>query len=252
MEDLNSFLEKFRDEHIRIRKSVKLDQVGALVGQADETVVFENPEGYPDFRLVDQLFVNRRAQARVLGCEPDEVVRTLSEVIRKGPRPLKPVDSGPCQDRQFTGEEIDLGMLPIVRHTALDPYPYTTGFAVQRERETGQYNAMYPRTGVLGKREMVTSYVTPTAGRMFAGYKEAGEPMPQALVIGCHPAWELAACYSAPHRDWWELELFEAITGRRGEIGPRRSPLPGGVGVPPPSRSPGRPQYGRRRSRHRR
>lgn len=218
MEDLSSFLDRYRKDHIHVKKPVKLEQVGALVGQADAPIVFENIEGYPGFRLVDQLFVNREAQARVLGCEPADVVRRLSEVMRRGPSPLEEVTTGPCQERQFTGEEIDLGMLPVVLHSGMDPYPYTTGFAVHRDLETGQCNAMFPRSGVLGKKEMVTSYVTPTAGKMFAKYKEAGKPMPQALVIGCHPAWELAACYSAPHRDWWELELFEAITGRRGEI----------------------------------
>jgi UbiD family decarboxylase len=42
--------------------------------------------------------------------------------------------------------------------------------------------------------------------------------MPQAIVIGAHPAWELAGVYSHPHKGWWELELFEAITGRVGEM----------------------------------
>ena len=42
--------------------------------------------------------------------------------------------------------------------------------------------------------------------------------MPQAIVIGAHPAWELAGVYSHPHKGWWELELFEAITGETGEM----------------------------------
>jgi UbiD family decarboxylase len=42
--------------------------------------------------------------------------------------------------------------------------------------------------------------------------------MPQALAIGTHPAWELAGVYSHPHDRWCELELFEAIAGRPGEV----------------------------------
>ena len=42
--------------------------------------------------------------------------------------------------------------------------------------------------------------------------------MPQAVAIGCHPAWELCGCYSHPHDDWWELELFESMTGEVGEV----------------------------------
>lgn len=216
--DLHSFLAAHKGEYITIKKPVKLEHVGALIGQAEDTIVFDNIAEYPGFRLVDQLFVNRKAQARVLGCEPNEVVRRLAEVIQKGPSPLRRVEGVPCQERIFTGDDIDLGMLPVVRHTDLDPYPYTTGFAVHMDPETGQFNAMFPRCGVLSPNEMVTSYVTPTANRILGKHKAAGTRMPQAVVIGAHPAWELAACYSYPHNDWWELELFETITGQVGEI----------------------------------
>jgi len=42
--------------------------------------------------------------------------------------------------------------------------------------------------------------------------------MPQAVVIGAHPAWELAGVYSHPHEGWWELELYESITGQPGSV----------------------------------
>ena len=42
--------------------------------------------------------------------------------------------------------------------------------------------------------------------------------MPQALVSGAHPAWELACCYSYPHEDFCKQELFEAITGQAGIV----------------------------------
>src|SRR5258707_4953467 len=131
--DLDSFLKAHQDGILRIQKPVKLEHVGALVGQADETILFENLCGYPDYRLVDQLFVNRKAQARVLGCEPSQVVQRLAEVIRLGPKPLRQVADAPCQERVLIGDDIDLGLLPIVRHTAIDPYPYTTSFAVHRD-----------------------------------------------------------------------------------------------------------------------
>lgn len=216
--DLHSFLEEHKGEFIEVRKPVRLDHVGALVGQAGNTILFHEIEGYPGFRLVDQLFVNRKAQARVLGCSPKEVVKRLAEVIRHGPRPLKEVEGAPCQERVLLGGEVDLGKLPVPLHTALDPYPYTTGFAVQRDPVTGKYNEMFPRSGVLSRNEMVTSYVTATANQILAKHRGAGTRMPQAIVIGAHPAWELAACYSHPHDDWHELELFQAITGEVGEV----------------------------------
>src|SRR5262249_19897949 len=77
---------------------------------------------------------------------------------------------------------------------------------------------MFPRCGVLSRNEMVTSFVTPTANRILAHHRAAGTPMPQAIAIGTHPAWELCGCYSHPHDGWSELQLFEAITGRPGEV----------------------------------
>ncbi len=218
MLSINTFLEKYKDEHIHITKPVALDDVGALIAQADETIVLDNIERYPDFRLVDNLFCNRKVQARVLGCEPSEVVKCLAEVLRRGPRPLEEADGGPCQEQVFLGDDIDLARLPIVRHTDKDPYPYTTSFAVHRDPETGEYNQMFPRCGVLSRNEMVASFVTPTANRILAKHRAAGTKMPQAIVIGTHPAWELAGCYSHPHSGWWESELFESITGQVGVV----------------------------------
>lgn len=216
--DLHSFLEAYQDEHIHIKKAVQLDSIGALVGQATDTIVFDNIVGYPNFRLVDQLFSNRKAQARVLGCDPKEVVKRLAEVVRNGPKPLKMVDGGPCQELVFTEDDVDLGQLPVPRHTATDAYPYTTSFAIQRDPETGVLNQMFPRCGVLSRNEMVTSFVTRHANQILAKHRAAGTRMPQAIVIGAHPAWELAACYSHLHDDWSELELFESISGRVGEV----------------------------------
>jgi 2,5-furandicarboxylate decarboxylase 1 len=218
MLDLHGFLEAHRHEHLHVLKPVRLEDVGALTAQAPDTVVFESLRGHPRFRLVDNLFVHRRAQARVLNCEPARVVPSLAEVLRRGPKPLATVNDAPCHEVVITGDDVDLAALPVVRHTDLDPYPYTTSFAVHRDPETGQLNAMFPRCGVLGRREMVTSFVTATANRILGKHRASGTPMPQAVAIGVHPAWELAACYSHPHEGWWELELFEAITCRTGVL----------------------------------
>jgi 2,5-furandicarboxylate decarboxylase 1 len=218
MAGLASFLAIHQDSILRIRKPVKLDHVGALVAQAGRTVVFESLCSYPEYQLADLLFVDRKAQARVLECEPSSVVRRLAEIVRLGPKPLRLVGEGACQERVFTGDDVDLGMLPIPRHTDLDPYPYTTSFAIHRDPATGQFNQMFPRAGVLGPREMVTSFVTPTANRILAAHRAAGTRMPQAIAIGTHPAWELCGCYSHPHDGWSELELFESMTGRPGEV----------------------------------
>lgn len=218
MGDLESFLNRYEDEHLHISKPVRLEHVGALTAQTNETVVFDNIEGFPGWRIVDHLFVNRKAQARILGCAPEEVVPTLAQVLKRGPRPLKEVAEAPSQEVVITGDDVDLSILPIVTHTDRDPYPYTTSFAIHKDPETGQYNQMFPRCGVLSRNEMVASFVSGTVQRIAAKYKARGELMPQAIAIGVDPAWELAGCYSHPHDDWWEMELYESITEEVGEV----------------------------------
>ena len=43
--DLHSFLEAHQADFIHIKKPVKLDHVGALVGEADDTILFDQIEG---------------------------------------------------------------------------------------------------------------------------------------------------------------------------------------------------------------
>lgn len=218
MVDMASFLAEHADSFVQVSQPVNLDDVGALTAQSEGPIVFNDIVGYPGWRLVDQLFVDRDAQARVLNCDASEVVPRLAEVMRMGPSPLRMLDSAPCQEEVYEGSEVDLAMLPIVTHTDLDPYPYSTSFAVHRDPVSGAFNQMFPRSGVLSRNEMVTSFVSSTANRYLAGYAGRGEKMPQAIAIGGHPAWELAGCYSHPHDDWWEAELFEAISGHEGEV----------------------------------
>ena len=47
--DLHSFLEAYKGQYIEIKKPVKLDHVGALIAQANDTIVFDQIEGYPGF-----------------------------------------------------------------------------------------------------------------------------------------------------------------------------------------------------------
>ncbi|WP_432838719.1 UbiD family decarboxylase domain-containing protein [Dactylosporangium sp. CA-092794] len=218
MLDLEQFLDIHHDRHVHVRGAVELEQVGTLTAQSPESIVFHNLVGYPGWRLVDLLFHTRQAQARVLGCAADAVVPALVEVLRRGPRPLVEVDEAPCQRIVVEGADVDLGLLPIIRHTDTDPIACTTSFAVHRDPDTGRYNQMFPRHGVLGRAEMVSSFVTGTAIRYLSRHQARGDLMPQAIVIGAHPAWELAGTYTHPHRDWWEMQLFESITGQPGHV----------------------------------
>jgi UbiD family decarboxylase len=214
--DLQGFLDRHREHFLWIEKPVPLSAVGALTGRACRPIVFTQVENHR-IPIVDGLFIDRAAQARVIECAPSELLASMGAALARGPRPLLTVDDAPCKEVKLFGDDVDLGLLPIVTHTDLDPYPYTTSF-VTHQHPNGAMNSMFPRCGVLGPREMVASFVTPTAWAIHAAHKAAGKKMAQSVAIGCHPAWELAAAYNYLHEGWWELELFEALTGEPGRM----------------------------------
>jgi len=209
--DLGGFLARHHDAVTRITKPVALDNIGALTGQSDRTILFENIEGYLGWRMVDLLFNNRAAQARVLGCEPSNVVPTLAAIVEKGPRKFRVVEDGPVKEIKLLGDDVDLTRLPVPRQTEVDPGPYITAFNVVRDPESGVFNSNNPRALVLGKNRTLLSFVTRHVQEIFRKYKTAGNKMPHAICIGTHPAHELAAAYSGLHDNFWDLEFAGTI-----------------------------------------
>ncbi|MGH7906852.1 MAG: UbiD family decarboxylase [Candidatus Binataceae bacterium] len=211
--DLGGFLAENRAAVTRITKPVMLDDIGALTGQSKKTIVFENIVERPGWRLADMLFHDRAAQARVLGCEPENVASTLAGIVERGPRKFRVVEDGPIKEIKLGKNDLDLTSLPAPRQTERDPGPYITSFNVVRDPETGVCNSNNPRALILGRNRTLASFVTRHVQEIFAKYKKAGRKMPQAICIGTHPAFELAAAYSGPHGDFWDLEFAGAIAG---------------------------------------
>src|ERR1700735_3651466 len=92
---LRRYLETNADIVTRITKPVRLDDIGALSAQSDQPILFETIVEKPGFRLCDILVKNRRSQARALGVEPKDFLRTLAFRLRQPPRGLKTVSTGP-------------------------------------------------------------------------------------------------------------------------------------------------------------
>ncbi len=216
--DLRGFLEQHDASVTHVRREVELEDVGALTGQCEQTIVFENIKGYRGWKLVDLLFVNRAAQARVLGCEPREVVPRLAKVLERGPVKHRVVNDGPVKEIVLKGGDVDLSQIPVVTHTDRDAGPYITSFNVARDPETGVYNSMNPRALVVGRNRTLVSFVTRHVNAIYAKYKARGEKMPHAICIGTHPALELAAAYSGLHEDFWEMDFAGTILGEPVEM----------------------------------
>src|SRR3954469_17788673 len=85
-ESLRGYLETNSDVVTRITKPVRMDDIGALSAQSEQPIVFENIVEKPGFRLTDILVKHRHLQARALGVEPADYLKTLAYRLRQPPR----------------------------------------------------------------------------------------------------------------------------------------------------------------------
>src|SRR5271156_6959716 len=103
---LRGYLETNADIVTRIKKPVHMDDIGALSAQSDQPILFENIVEKPGYRLCDILVKNRRSQARALGVEPEQYLRTLAFRLRQPPRGMKYVKTRPVKEIQKLANDI--------------------------------------------------------------------------------------------------------------------------------------------------
>ncbi len=219
---LRAYLETNADIVTRIVKPVRMDDIGALSAQSDQPIVFENIVEKPGFRLCDILVKNRRSQARALGVEPKDYLKTLAFRLRQPPRGFKAVKSGPVKEVVKLGADADWTKLPIPYHKDKDAAPYVTAMNIIKDPQTGFYNSCHAGTHAVGPRRGLISFATPHSHIIMRKYREAGaEYMPIAFVIGVPPAYEIMANFSGLHMDaWGEMEMVGTIMDRDIEMVP--------------------------------
>ncbi len=219
---LRGYLDTNADIVTRITKPVSIENVGALSAQSDRPILFESIVEKPGFRLCDILVKSRQTQARALGVEPDDFLRTLAYRLRQPPRPLKRVASGPVKEVIRLGADVDWTTLPVPRHKAKDKYPYVTAMNIVRDPETGFYQSSHAGTQVVGQRRGLTSFATPHTHLVIRKYRELGHShMPIAFVFGVPPGYEIMANFSGLHMDMWgEVEMIGTILGHDIEMVP--------------------------------
>ena len=219
---LREYLQTNADIVTRITKPVRIDDIGALSAQSNQPILFENIVEKPGFRLTDILVKNRRSQARALGVESKDYLKTLAYRLRQPPRGFKNVKSGPVKEVIWLGADADWTQLPIPFHKDKDDAPYVTAMNIIKDPETGFYNSCHAGTHAVGPRRGLVSFVTPHSHAIMKKYREIGaEYMPIAFVMGVPPAYEIMANFSGLHMDsWGEMEMVGTIMDRDVEMVP--------------------------------
>lgn len=200
MLELREFLRVLKDEGdlISVAEEVSTEyEIVALTRQSSDAdgpaLLFQNVKG-SRFPVLSGLFGAERRVAKALGVKPEELFKTYLE--REG-RLIHPemVDQRLCQEVVWTGADIDVGRLPVLRHYEKDAGPYVTaGLQIAKDPATGCRNVSIHRMLPLGK-DRLTVFAPP--GRhlrtIIERNEEQGRGTPIATAIACSPAAQIGS-----------------------------------------------------------
>lgn len=194
--------------------------LAALADQSDRVVSFENVKGYDGWTVVANLVTNRDMEKIVFGVERrEDVIRALAAAVDRPPHAHKVVTDSPAKEVVWDGDDANLKRLPIAQHSELDGGLYIGGaLGIVKDPETGMHNTTWPRTQIMDGKRCPFLIFSPHMGQIVGKYAQRGEPMPMALSIGSHPAWELAASLSIHHPNCGELDYAANFLGEEAEL----------------------------------
>ncbi len=147
------------------------------------------------------LFINLGAsyERLALALGAASVEKMEQDLARMERNPIQPREvsraEAPVKQVILKAQQADLDLLPILTHNEFDAGRYLTAAAmICKERGTGIYNMGLYRHQKQGKRQLGLMINPANHGSYIrAEYEDHSEPMEVALVIGHHPALNMAA-----------------------------------------------------------
>jgi UbiD family decarboxylase len=168
---------------------------------------------------------SRERVAMSLGLPMETSYRGITECIKERlGHIIAPViaDSGPVKENKVKDKAVNLYEFPVPRYNHLDGgrYIMTRGCAVTMDPETkvmniGMYRGMI---GDDGKSIPVLLSLAQHWGVHFAKYRERGEEMPVAVILGWEPSLLFLASAPVTHPSYSEYELMGGLRGEPVEL----------------------------------
>lgn len=159
--------------------------------------------------VVGALAASREIYRVGLGCELDQIAETWSHAAAN---PVEPnvVEDAPCHEIVITGDDLDkpgqgLDGIPVPISTpGWDNGPYTTlSQYISKDPDTGIQNMGNYRGQIKTPRRMGMNpslELRPGIYAHWLKYKERGEPMPAAVVLGAPPVVTFTSTMKLPER----------------------------------------------------
>lgn len=210
---LRTHLAEIKEHLLTIKKEVDpKTQLGDLISQSQNPLLFENIKGYPGWKICDLIIKTRQTQAIALKTTPDQVVPELAKRIIKGPGKTRMLKSSPVKEKILKDQEADLSQIPFCLHTPQDGGLYLgSGMCVVKDPDTGFQNVAMHRIHIKGNHRAAVSMFSPHSKKILQKYHQRGQAAPMAVVIGHHPCFEIATNYFGPHDTYSEHELAASL-----------------------------------------
>ncbi len=215
LRDFLSFLEErgeLRRVRARVSPRLEITEIADRLAKAGgPAVLFEDVEG-SRLPVAINLFGTRRRMAWALGVEDlEEVAARIEELLalpKQGQGGLwsrlsllprlaelgttgpKVVRSGPVQEVVLTGDQVDLGLLPVLTCWPGDAGPFITlPLVITRDPETGERNVGMYRMQVLDRATAALHWQRhKTGARHFEKARRLGRRLEVAVALGGDPA----------------------------------------------------------------
>ncbi|HJU59299.1 MAG TPA: UbiD family decarboxylase [Nitrososphaeraceae archaeon] len=201
--DIREFIELLEneDEIIRIKKNVNsIFELPGIVSKFDgnKAVIFENVEN-KTIPVISNLIGTRKRFAMAMGSkEKNDIHKIINKSINNMNINVKVINNIPLY---YQNSSNNLSILPIVTHFEKDAGPYITSSIVYaKDQEKGNQNSSTHRLLKLDDKNMAIRMVEGRhLHKCFMYSKDHKEDLKVAIVIGVHPAINIAAAYQASY-----------------------------------------------------
>ncbi|MBE1287529.1 MAG: 4-hydroxy-3-polyprenylbenzoate decarboxylase [Alteromonadaceae bacterium] len=229
--DLRDFIEQLEARGKLLRISQSIDTDLEMTEIADRTLraggpalLFENPKGH-DMPVLANLFGTPERVAMGMGQDNVEALREVGKLLAylkepdppKGIKdlwsklpvfkqvlnmPAKVVRKAPCQEVILSGDEVDLGKIPVQRCWPGDAAPLITwGLTVTKGPHKKRQNLGIYRQQVIAKNKVIMRWLSHRGGALdFREWcqQHPDKPYPVVVALGADPATILGAVTPVP------------------------------------------------------
>jgi UbiD family decarboxylase len=203
---LRSFLEGYPDANVLSGEVDPRFELPALVTRDESRpIIFEHVAGYPDVRGVSNLVSSRDLIAEALGVTPGGIIEEVSAAM-DDPTPLEQ-QTEPVFERVAADPVLDEHLPIPVYYEEYERQYFASTIVVAKDPETGVHNLSFHRMMYDGDNRLIMRMVE---RHLHDIYTRAGERLDVAILMGVHPAVEIAAATSFSP-DMSELELANRL-----------------------------------------